>query len=522
MKNSLFFILQKLLKKYDIKVNESELKFQLLSHPSYPSLHSLTGVLDHFKVENVALEVPKTEELIKHLPESFIAHIKNKSIDEIVLVSLKVQNVILYYNNKSESISIKDFMILWTGVLVVIEKDKEYKKTKGSCAIWLKQAFVFFALIAVVGLFVINKPESFHVLHFILSLVGLGMSVVIIKHELGFDSIVADKFCSGNIEKINCDDVLKSKGSKFFNFLNFSDIGIIYFVSLILSWILLSDNNSCNLIIAISLLAIPFTFYSILYQYFVVKKWCTLCLSIILILWLQAGSLYYADLTNLFAEYSLQEAFVVVCCFLVVTGFWQSFLPKLKKESELKNIKLEFAKFKRNYFIYEALNAKSNQIDTKVDEISEISFGNLKGKLKIIIVTNPLCGHCKEVHHLFEEILKLNNNEISLTIRFNIHLDRKSYDTLIALKLIDLFNVNKELCLQAMHDIYGKLTPDKWLTKWGEVYEPEYIKVLNIEKQWCLKKKINFTPEIIVNERPFPKEYNRMDLLYFIDDILED
>ena len=25
-----------------------ELEFQLLSHPSYPSLHAVTGVLDHF------------------------------------------------------------------------------------------------------------------------------------------------------------------------------------------------------------------------------------------------------------------------------------------------------------------------------------------------------------------------------------------------------------------------------------------------------------------------------------------
>lgn len=523
MKNSLYYILQKLLKKHSIKIDENELKFQLLSHPSYPSLHSLTGVLCHFRIDNLALEIPKNVESLNYLPEFFIAHIKNERLDELVLVSLKDRNAILIFDNKrSETISIKDFMILWTGVIVVVEKDKEYVKSVVAQNIGLKKYSVFIVFIACSVLFFINKPDIFPIIHYLLSFIGFGMSTVIVKHELGFDSKVADKFCFGNIEKINCNDVLKSKGAIFFKFFSFSDIGIIYFASIILSWILiLLSDNYCDFLILLSILAIPFTFYSIGYQYFAVKKWCTLCLSVVFILWLQAISLYFVDFTSLLKGFNLFEATVVMSCFVTVLGLWQFILPKLKKDTVLNNLKIDYGKFKRNYSLYEALNAKSDQINSKIDEISEIAFGNPEGKLKIMIITNPLCGFCKETHQLFEELLMRNHQEISLTIRFNLHLDKNSYETRIALKLIDLFNVNKEMCLQAMNEIYGNIKPNKWLSKWGETKKMEYVKILNIEKQWCVKNKINFTPVILVNERPFPKEYDRMDLLYFINDIIE-
>jgi len=33
---------------------------------------------------------------------------------------------------------------------------------------------------------------------------------------------------------------------------------------------------------------------------------------------------------------------------------------------------------------------------------------------------------------------------------------------------------------------------------------------------------VNFTPEILLNGKPFPNEYNRSDLINFVDDIVEE
>ena len=43
-----------LLRKNGIQFDKDEFLFQIQSHPSYPSLHSITGVLEHFNIDNIA------------------------------------------------------------------------------------------------------------------------------------------------------------------------------------------------------------------------------------------------------------------------------------------------------------------------------------------------------------------------------------------------------------------------------------------------------------------------------------
>jgi hypothetical protein len=73
-----------------------------------------------------------------------------------------------------------------------------------------------------------------------------------------------------------------------------------------------------------------------------------------------------------------------------------------------------------------------------------------------------------------------------------------------------------------MGDIYNEQKPNSWFKKWGECNKKE-ISILELEKQssWCLKNAINFTPEILINGHSFPKEYDRTDLVYFIEDLYE-
>ena len=56
--NSLFYMLTKRLKENNSKVDLKELTFQMQRNPSYSSSHSLSGVLDHFNIRKVTLEVP--------------------------------------------------------------------------------------------------------------------------------------------------------------------------------------------------------------------------------------------------------------------------------------------------------------------------------------------------------------------------------------------------------------------------------------------------------------------------------
>ena len=58
--------------------------------------------------------------------------------------------------------------------------------------------------------------------------------------------------------------------------------------------------------------------------------------------------------------------------------------------------------------------------------------------------------------------------------------------------------------------------------KWGETSNPTYQEILKNEKNWCASNKINFTPALLINGRQYPKEYGRMDLLYFLEELIEE
>lgn len=526
MKEPLSNLLRILLKQNNIKVDEKELEFQLLSHPSYPSINSITGVLDHFKLRNYALEVPKDTETLNLLPSSFLTLIRDE-ISNTLVVASKINNEIqlTFVDRQSKFISIDSFLEKWTGVVVIIEND-EQEPVKKEKKTFFSVNFIYLMTIVLLSIFFLNAANLFQIVHYLLTLTGVGICMLIVQHELGLHSKLLDKFCSEENKKTSCNAVMNSKGATLFGSLRFSDAGIIYFMSLLIAWSLLKISNSTyNTIYFITVLAIPFTFFSIFYQYKIVKKWCLLCLSVVSILWLQAASLYFIYINATDFSLNLRSVLLTAFCFLATFALWQFISPRLKKEQELKALKIDHFKFKRSYNIYKSLISGSEKFITNINDINEIVFGNnnQSSPLQIVIITNPLCGFCKESHELVENLLLLKGKNIQISIRFNVNEDCNSIDTRIALRLLELYSKEgNQVCLEAMHDIYGKYSPYDWLHKWNEPSEEKYIETLSKGKSWCKKNNINFTPEILVNGISFPKEYSRTDLLFFVEEIIEE
>ena len=82
----------------------------------------------------------------------------------------------------------------------------------------------------------------------------------------------------------------------------------------------------------------------------------------------------------------------------------------------------------------------------------------------------------------------------------------------------------QETCLKAMEDAYNRLNPKEWLDTWtqSDLDFDRYYTSLETQKAWCTDHKINFTPEILVNGYSFPKEYDRADISFFIEDLHEE
>jgi len=520
MKEDLLSLLKELVNRNRIRVDTEELKLQLLGHPSYPSLHSITEVLDHFNIPNLAIEIPKTEENITLLPNHFIAHIGNNGNDNFALISKNKQSVqIIYEGKKQEQISIENFINLWTGIVLVIEAD-EHIKTNSTPNI--SKGLLITSPFLLVICFSFMSQNIYELFHFVLSMIGLGICVLILQHEIGISSQILNKICTGVSNKVSCGDVMQSAGSKFFGFFKLSDLGILFFLTSVLSSLLIVINNfNFAPLFLISFAALPFTIYSIYYQFQIVKKWCFLCLGVVLVLWVQSA-LAFASI-NLIHEIRLAPISYLLVAFTtyLVTVLWVFIAPYLRLKPKYFNLKIQFNKFKRNFEIFNNLLSRSQIINTTIANKNEIIFGAKDSKLEIIIITNPLCGFCKNTHKLVHTVLD-HETDVKIIIRFNLSKNHKSADFKIASKLIDIYHISGEqACLTAMDEAYSDITYATWLIKWGEPKHENYSSLLIEEKNWCTHNNIPFTPEILLNGKSYPKEYDFEELQYFLEELSE-
>ncbi|WP_299277503.1 vitamin K epoxide reductase family protein [uncultured Psychroserpens sp.] len=523
MKDTLSYLVWHLLKTHKIRVDFEELTFQIKSHPTYPSLHAVTGVLDHFNIENLALDIPKSVETLKQLPTTFLAQIEEDNEKAFVVVS-KTKNTYKLVSSKKEvkTESASNFLNQFTGIVLAVEKDKiEVKSDSHRTKTLIIQMLAISTLILCSILLFISTNSIISTLFLCLSLVGAYLTKTILKQEQGEATILGNAFCSNTSEKKNCDAVLSSKGATVVQGIKLSDLSFMYFTGLTLANVLLIINNSAlSILMLVSLIALPITVYSIYYQALVIKKWCFLCLSVVALMWMQSS------ISAIFFEpvFELKSLITVLLSFTVVSSLWLVQSKFQKDNKSLIYTKLEFFKFKRNFQLFNNQLSKSKTINTRVKNTEEITFGNPNSDLQITIITNPLCGHCKPVHKLVEQIIRLYSQTIKLTLRFNVSTKNpENRSVQIATRLLEIYYTEgPETCMNALHEIYGNSLPDDWFKEWQYCSEPStYLSTLERTYNWCTDNAINFTPEILINGKAYPTIFNRSDLEFFIEDLIE-
>ncbi len=526
MQSALHLLLDSYLEKENILLNREELKLQLLSHPSYPSLHALTGVLDHYNIENLALEVPSNTETLEQLPKNFIAHISANGSSEFVLVGQHKDGITLFYESKkTETLSKSRFLELWGGIILALEND-------GSLSLNMKNRFnsrAFFAASTILFLlaFIMTNTnfDLFYFTQLVLALTGVAVSALIVQQELGYNSATLNKIC-GNSKTTSCNEVLKSKGAQLFGVFKLSDVSLIYFLGLMsfLLFGLFLKESAWNALMLITFLAVLITIYSIYYQYRVVKKWCTLCLGIVAVLWLQCCSVV------LLANFSLKsivvnprEVTLLFFSFLLNLTLWMLLKPLLSNQQSFKKLSIDHLKFKRNFGVFNALLNKDKSYNTNLIDKREIVLGNPDAVITGLLVTNPACFYCKKAHSDVEAILKTHFEAIKLIIRFNVADSTDNNANKIATRLMEMFHNHEPELLVALDDAYGEsVVFEKWLDKWSSASDTAFEEVLNKQRAWCHENAVNFTPAFFVNGKAFPREYERSDLKYFIEDLLEE
>lgn len=526
MQDQLFNILYKLLVTNTIKLNKEELKLQLLSHPSYPSLHSVTGVLKHFGVPNLALQVPTDQETLDQLPTTFIANVAGDKGNQLALIEKKKGSIQMFLDQKqTSSIATSEFLERWDGIIIAVEKDETVieERSSNSSKIW---QWLLIITLGVIGVVAFKSSGIFEGIHYFLSGAGLILSVLIVSHALGIESASTASICNLS-EKTSCDAVLNSKGAKIGGLLTLSDASILAFAGYLLfySLALLSNTFTVAVIASLTLLSIPFILYSVYYQASVLKKWCPLCLGIVGVLVLQVILLFATGNFNAYKAIAINDIGLYAISLLIVASLWFYIKPLLNKKVALQKLKIESNTFKRNFSLFHTLLKENDTITNDIQVPQEIVLGNKDALIDVILVTSPLCFYCKKAHSDIENILKQADNQLKIIIRFNVRTeDVEDVGYQVTSHLIHAYNTEGELsCLHMMDEVYkDDVDLKQWLKQRKPLTDPnKYIEVLNTQKEWCTKNNINFTPALYILGKQFPKEYDRNDISLFTEDLVE-
>ncbi|MEM7085103.1 MAG: vitamin K epoxide reductase family protein [Bacteroidota bacterium] len=526
MEVQLYQILHQLLNKQGIVTDTEELRLQLLSHPSYPSLHSVTGVLDHFGIPNAALKLPVTAEVYAELPKSFITNIKRAHFESLVLVELQRDHVKITHNRKrTEKISREQFLNQWTGLVLMVEKDETLPERKDRSQ--PKHIPVIPGALGLLslGYFILSMAQGFPIAHFLLSCFGIILSIFVIKHELGFHSAFISNLCQTS-ENSSCDAVLQSNKALLFGIIKLSDLSLIIFSGYVISWLLfaIADLTNTWIFMTTSLLALPFTFYTIYHQLITIKKWCPLCLGITGILWLQAGSLSLVKTETLIFDLHPEALLVLPSSVLFIWAVWSFIKLLLQQKLNYRTLSIAHYKFKRNFSLFHTLYRKGNSLYTTDEIAGEIVFGNRQAPVSIILVTNPFCNHCRTAHHELESVLIRAKNKVKITLRFIVDTKNKERDLYkIVSQLLHIYKVRGEAsCLHALNKLYADGTNiSQWVKAQTTEFHSNYDSIIECQRLWCEENRINFTPALYIGDRPLPEEYAISDLPYFIDDLIE-
>lgn len=524
MKDNLYLILKKLLVKNNISINQEELELQLTSHPSYPSLHAITGVLEHFNIPNVAVRLTPSQELLSQLPEQFIAVTKSDNGEAVVFVQqskskLKIEG----QKGKSKDLSPIDFIKQWNGIIIAIEKDENVFETKDTILSKAIPYVSIFMAIAVMAWF-FNESSLFASWHLTLSVIGLIFSVLLIKQDLGMQSSATNKFCNLS-DKTSCDAVLQSKGATLFGLFKLSDLSLVTFSSYV--FILLSfafkGLDNLGLIVVLSLASIPIVFYAIYYQAMVIKKWCPLCLGVSGVLLLQViGVFTFENISEI--SITVTPLIVTAIALTTIIIIWVAIKPIIKANKTLTAQNVENTKLKRDFNVFNSLLLKGDTLNELKKINNEIVLGNKNAPLELTLVTSPLCFYCKDAHAAITKILKQGNATIKINLRFMVDTAAPEQELYkIVSQLLHTYHTEgQEATLQLLHHLYSPTASIKdWIQQTEIKTNKKFDEVMDAQMKWCIDNKVNFTPAFYVGVYAFPKQYKRDELLYFVEELIE-
>jgi thiol-disulfide isomerase/thioredoxin len=506
------------LEKENISIDKSEFEFQIKSHPDYPSLLAIADALSFFNINNGAMRVEISQ--IEFLPNLFVALLRGENnMPQLYFIEEISGNYFCKNDKKTISITKQQLEHRWLNLVLFVEKpDVEISKSR-SVLSWIAPLVYLGCFLLVLNSF---KFHMYSGLFFIFPALGILFSVAALKDLFGAKSQLISNFCNISATT-SCDSIISSTKWKFFEWVSFSDLSIIFFATQFLGLFAFILTGNCSYFFVIQsfilCFSIPVILLSLYFQKFVEKKWCPICLVIIGIVLFELGYLFLAKQGGF--SISIRAIILFLFVFLSVSFIWIVLKKILESQKNLKEFQFKANRFIRNYEIF-----KNNLFSKRKVFFPEIPIiiGNKESKTIITIISSPFCGHCKKAHDVLEQIVENHSDNLQVQIILKVDLKNQSEENKLFFRsLYKIHSLNDTaIFIKALKDWFNITDLPVWFSKYPLSINDSFDEIMQTHYNWCDRNSLNFTPAIFINGFEYPELYERENLEYFINELIED
>lgn len=410
----------------------------------------------------------------------------------------------------------------WSGIALLIEPDERsgetdyISKRRAEIRQNLRTPFLVVGIVASFLLWFVSVPGIFPTPLWSLNalwavkVVGTLVCSILLWHSIDADNPFIRTFCSLD-SRNHCNSILHSKAARLWGWLGWSEIGFVYYAGGLTALLLSLSNPQANVfpwLLIGSLLALPYTLFSVYYQAVVARQWCLLCLSVQILLGLEVAlslSLWHSTSFAL----SLSTLTVLILSYLLPIIIWVLLKKPLQESYQVNPLLRELHKTKFNPNYVNELFNKQPTMPPILEGMKTIKMGHPGAQHTLTVVTNPLCAPCGRLHTQLEELMRVTNNIQCQFIFFGT-----SHALQVAEKLLEL---PQDKALKALHNWYNNNSQSiqTWIASIPITTKQENLDVkwqVDYHARWCQLAQIRATPTVYFNGVSLPVSYTIKDL----------
>lgn len=522
-----------LLKALGVRVTDRAVYQAVLGHPDHPAVLSITDALAAWKVDALCIKTKK--ERLAALPVPFIAAVRQDGLPGFVVVRAVSSSGIEFFNpvtRRVETNSLTDFSVIWDDCVVMAEPQDgageinyAVNRRKELWGRWLLRMAALLTVLMVLALFVTTRTEYgvnnlvYSLAVLLLQLSGTGLATALLWYEFDHKNNLLKAICSIS-KNTDCNIVLQSDGARIGNWLRWSDIGFVYFAGGLLALLMSAFHPlMVDLLLFLAVLSVPFIGYSLWYQKVVVKKWCPLCLGVLVILGTSVVLfLSKGQMRNPMADFAgVRMVSILTMAGLLVTGILVLIRLLEQHYHERNRYVLSHNKIINDPGIFSSILHSQPAIGPVPAELG-IVLGNPAATHRIVQVCNPYCGPCASAHDQLETILQ-ENDDIAVQIVFTSSDSPRDMRRLPTAYFMALARKEDPLLLRhALHEWYKSgnnldTLRKKYPTGASLMEENAAIREMH---QWCRQSAIVATPTTFIDGYQLPPAFTIADTKYFL------